>query len=168
MLEYGAIAVVHDRAARPAEAEPVDLVPAASLGDLKDREIKLLTRDKVESGGRRETLLWLHCDLGADHADLKLRVGVLQRFGDSDIGGEGRGRGVQHREFVFARERQHVVELEARRWRVDQLAAWNEGSRLGQPGRIPERADLAPCLVTRAGAAIEAVERRRVEEQGLH
>ncbi len=40
--------------------------------------------------------------------------------------------------------------------------------RLGEPGRIPERADLAPRLIARAGAAVEAVEGRRMQKQGLH
>ena len=51
---------------------------------------------------------------------------------------------------------------------IDEFAAGNEGRRLGQPGRVPERADLAPRLVARTRPAIEPVERRRVQEQGFH
>ena len=65
-------------------------------------------------GARRgEARLRLDRDLGADEADLEPRVDVLQRLGDLDVGGEGRGRGVQHRQLVIAGERQHVVERAA-------------------------------------------------------
>src|SRR6266850_1060532 len=75
---------------------------------------------------------------------------------------------MKHRQLVIPRERQHLIELEPRRRRVDQLAVRNERRRLGQPGRIPEGADLALRLIARAGASVEAVERGRVQEQGLH
>ncbi|CAM2845564.1 hypothetical protein BUGL105410_06085 [Burkholderia gladioli] len=51
--------------------------------------------------------------------------------------------------------------------RVEHAAAGHQGGGLGQPGGIPERADLALGLVARAGAAIEAVIGRRLQEQRL-
>src|SRR5476651_2832995 len=47
-------------------------------------------------------------------------------------------------------------------------AARHERRGLGEPGRIPERTDLALRLVARARAAIEAVERRGLQEQRFH
>ena len=151
-----------------AEAQTVDRIEGAALRHFLDREIELLAGDEVDGRRGLEAVFGLDRDLGADKADLQLRVGILQRLGDPDVGGEGRRRGVQHRQFVVAGERQNVVELEPRRRRVDQLAVGEEGRRLGEPSRVPERADLALGLIARTGAAVEAVEGRRVQEQGLH
>ena len=48
------------------------------------------------------------------------------------------------------------------------FAVGHQRGGLRQPGRIPEAGDLAPRLVARAGAAVEAVEAGRGEEQRLH
>ena len=53
--------------------------------------------------------------------------------------------------------------------RVDQHAVRHQRGRLREPGRVPERADLAARLVARARAAVEALVRGRVqEERALH
>ena len=52
--------------------------------------------------------------------------------------------------------------------RVDQLAARHDGGDLGQPGRVPERPDLAFRLIARARPAVEPLVRRRVQAQGAH
>ena len=168
VFEDRAIAVVADRAAGGAVAEAVDRVERAPVGDLLDREVEFFAGDKIESGRRLEAVLGLDRDLGADHADLEPRVGVLERLGDLDVGGEGRGRGVQDAELVIGGERRNVAEPEPRRRRVDEPAFGHQGRRLGEPSRIPERADLAARLIARAGAAIKAVEGRRMQKQGLH
>ena len=98
-------------------------------------------------------------DLGADQPDFQSAVGFLERLDGRDIGGKRRRRGVQHHEIVVPRARRHFGELGAVRRRVDKLAAFDQGGRLGEPGRIPERADFAARLIARAGAAVEAVER---------
>jgi hypothetical protein len=41
-------------------------------------------------------------------------------------------------------------------------------SDLGEPSRIPERADLAPRLVARTGTTIETVIGRSLQEEGSH
>ena len=72
---------------------------------------------------------------------------------------------MHHAELVGPGERAHIVEREAVGRRVDQAGARHERGRLGEPGRIPERSDLAPSLVPRAGAPVEAVEGGRVQEE---
>ena len=59
------------------------------------------------------------------------------------------------------------VPLAVRR-RVDELAAFDERGGLREPGRIPERPDLAARLIARAGAAVEAFERWRLQKEGTH
>src|SRR5690348_3844832 len=51
---------------------------------------------------------------------------------------------------------------------VDQLAVLHQGRGLGEPGRVPERADLPLRLIARAGAAVEAVEGGSLQEEGTH
>ena len=51
------------------------------------------------------------------------------------------------------------------RRRIDQLGVLDQRRRLGEPGRKPERFDLALRLIARAGAAVEAVEGRRLKKQ---
>ena len=105
--------------------------------------------------------------MGADEADPQPRILPLERLGDADVVGERRRARVEHGQLVVARERRHVVEREARGGRVDEAAAGHERRGLREPGRIPERADLAAGLIARAGAAVEALERWWMQEERL-
>jgi hypothetical protein len=168
VLQHRPRRIMDDDAVLVAIAEPVDIGESAALGDFLDREVEFLAGDEIDGARRGQAGLRLDRDLGADEADLEPRVGVLERLGDLDIGREGGGRGVHDREIVIARQRQHVLEPLPRRRRIDQPAAGHQRRRLSQPGRVPEGADLPARLIARARPAIEAVERRRVQEQGLH
>ncbi len=75
---------------------------------------------------------------------------------------------MHHDQVEVARARREVGELQAVRRRVDELAARDQCRRLGEPGRIPEGSDLAPRLVARSRAAVEAIERWRLQEKGTH
>src|SRR6266852_2861475 len=168
ILEHRPGPVVGDRPTAIAIAQPVDIGESAALGDLLDREVEFLAGDEINRARRGQAGFRLDRDLGADEADREPRVGILQGLGNLDIAGEGRGRGMQHRELVIAGERQHIGEAQPRRRGVDQLAAGDQRRRLGEPGRVPERADLPLCLIARPRPAVEPVERWRVEKQGLH
>ncbi len=74
---------------------------------------------------------------------------------------------MQHRKLVARRLAHHVGKGNAMRDRIDQLAVGHHGG-LGEPSRILERADFAAGLVTRTGAAVEAVKRRSPQEQRAH
>ncbi len=50
---------------------------------------------------------------------------------------------------------------------IHQLRARDKGSGLGEPGGVPKAGDFAPGLITGAGAAVEAVEGGRTEEQSF-
>src|SRR6266436_2962754 len=50
-------------------------------------------------------------------------------------------------------------------WSIDEARAGDHGGGLREPRRVPERADLAPRLVARAGAAVEALIGGRVQEE---
>ena len=75
---------------------------------------------------------------------------------------------MQDRQIEVARHGRDIGELEAVRRRVDEPAALDQRRRLRKPGRIPERANLAPRLIARPGAAVEPVERGRLQEKRTH
>ena len=77
-------------------------------------------------------------------------------------------RGMQDKQLVLARVRRDVGEAQTVRRRVDQLRVLDQGRGLREPGREPERANLAPHLVAGAGAAIEAVIRGSLQEERPH
>ena len=52
----------------------------AALGDLLAGEVEFVAGDEVDRRSRAAGCLRLDRDLGADEADLQLRVGVLQRL----------------------------------------------------------------------------------------
>ena len=157
-----------DDPVRVAPRQAGDAAEVASLGDFLDREIEFFARDEVDGRRSLEALLGLDRDLGPDHADLQARLDRLERLGCSDVDGERRGRGVQHHEIAVHGLGRDVVEFEAVGRRVDELGAFNERGGLGEPGRVPERLDLATHLIARAGAPVEAVEGWRLQEQRPH
>ena len=143
-------------------AEPVDVGEFPPLGDLATGEIELFAGDEIDRARPGEAGFRFDRDLGPDQSDREPWVGVLQRLGDFHIGGEGRGRGMQHDQLVITGERQHVVKPQPRRRGVDQPAARHQRGGLREPCRVPEGSYLPPRLIARARPAIETVERRRV------
>jgi hypothetical protein len=47
---------------------------------------------------------------------------------------------------------------------VHQLAAWNHGCRLGEPGGKPVGSDFAFGLITGPGSSVKSIEGRRAKE----
>jgi hypothetical protein len=75
---------------------------------------------------------------------------------------------MQHHEVAVHGLGRDVLEFEPVGRRVDKLRAVNERGGLGEPGRVPERLNLAAHLITRAGAPVEAVEGWRLQKQRPH
>jgi hypothetical protein len=73
---------------------------------------------------------------------------------------------VHHQKFILGGKGQYLFETQACRRGIYEFAGGNKRSRLGQPCGIPERPHLAPRLVARAGAAVEAVIGGWVQEEG--
>src|SRR3984893_809779 len=74
---------------------------------------------------------------------------------------------MQHGQFVIARQRSDLLDGEPIRWSINQPAPRHHCRRLREPGGIPKRANLAPRLVARAGAAIKAFVARRIEKESM-
>ena len=103
--------------------------------------------------------------MGTDHPHENSRILALQALRDPDVTTEGGRARVHHHLVVLAGERDHPLDGETVGRRVDQAATGHERGGLGEPGRVPERADLSTRLVPGSCAAIEAFERGRMEEQ---
>ena len=163
VLDDGPLGVVHHRAVHPV-ADTVDLGQRAALGDLLDGEIELAARDEIDGlrGGERGA--GRDRDMRPHHADEELRIGRLEGLDHLHVGGEGGCRGMEHQELDLGRERQHVLEREPPCRRIDEPASGYQGRRLGEPGRVPEGADLALGLVARARTAVEALVGGRIEK----
>ena len=61
-----------------------------------------------------------------------------------------------------------LFDIDVMRRAIHQFRVRHQRGWLGQPGRIPKAGDFAPRLVARTGAAIEAVEGGRTEEERFH
>ena len=166
---------VHVLDGRPGRREP-DPVPVAvgdalhvgeppPLRDLGARVVELPHTHPVHGARGAERRRREHGHMGAYHAHQDPGVLVLQALRNPDVTPErGRAR-VHHHVVVLAGERRHLVHRQAVGRRVHQAATGHERGGLGEPGRVPERADLPTCLIAGARAAVEALERRRMEEQ---
>ena len=74
---------------------------------------------------------------------------------------------MQHRQFVIARERSHLLDGEPVGRCIYQSAPRHHRRRLSKPGGIPKRTNLAPRLIARASAAIKAFVARGIEKQSV-
>ncbi len=168
VLENRPLGIVHDDAVGVAVGEAGDLAEVSSLGDLLDGVVELVPRHEVDRWRGFETLLGLDCHLGADEADLEIRIERLHRLCRLHIAQEGWRGGVQHEELVLPCIGGDIGEAQPMRRSVDQFRVRNEGGRLREPGRVPERAHLAPHLIACAGAAVETVIGRSLQEERSH
>src|ERR1700736_1992309 len=75
---------------------------------------------------------------------------------------------MQHHEIVVPGFFDRPFEVVAMGRSVEQARSWNHPGRIGEPGRIPERPDLAGGLVARARTSIEVVIGGRIEKKRLH
>src|SRR5438046_2711854 len=75
---------------------------------------------------------------------------------------------MDHDQVVIFRLRDRAGEVVIMGRRIEQARAWNHAGGIRQPGRIPERPDLAGGLVSGTGAAVEIVVGGRIEEESLH
>ncbi len=100
----------------------------------------------------------------AHEAEQQFRIALLERFRYLHVGVERWRARMQHGKLIVVRERQDFCERQSPRRCVDQAAVRDQRGRLRQPGRIPERSDLALGLVAGSGATVETLERRRIQK----
>ncbi len=165
VLEDGPFGVAHHAPVRTV-GEPGDMVEGPSLRHFLDGEIEFAARREVDGAAHPESRFGPHGDRGAHHADKEPRILGLQGLRHLEVARErGRAR-VHDAEVVVSRARANVIKGEPIGGRIDEPGARNERGGLSQPRRIPEGADLAPGLIARAGAPVEAIGGRWVQEQG--
>src|SRR5579862_3629607 len=168
VVQDRAILVVHDDALIVAERQPLDRGLVVAVGDLLDGEVELVARDEIDRGAVLQRAFRVDRDLGADQAGLEVRIRLFQRLDHLHVRFERRHGGVRDDEVEILRLRHDLTQRCLVRRRVDQLGVLDQGGGLRQPGRIPEALDLALGLVARARAAVEAVERRCLQEKRAH
>src|SRR5215510_13669038 len=142
------VASVNDLAAWHAVAEPVDLLERMPLAHFLAREVEFEAGDEVDCLRGLQRLLWQDGDVWADEAHHQLRVDIFHRLGGFDVGAEGGGARMDEAQLELLRLLQHCVERHVRRRRIDELTIRHQGGRLGEPGRVPERANFATSLVS--------------------
>ena len=106
-------------------------------------------------------------DVRPHESDAEVRVGRLESLRYPGVALQGRGAGVDDTEVVAGGSGHHIVNAQAGRGGIDELAARDQGRRLSQPGGIPEGSDFAACLVARARPPVETLEGRRVQQESL-
>ena len=168
VLEKGARRIMNNHASAVAVRQAADRGQLSAFRGLLDREVEFRGGDKIDRWGGRQALLRFDGDGRSDHADPEPRIGFLHRRRHGRVARERRRRRVQHREIEVMRLLEDVRCAEAVRRRVDQFAVRNERRRLREPGRIPERPDFAPRLISGARSAVEAVVGRSLKEKGSH
>src|SRR5437867_11762739 len=97
----------------------------------------------------------------ADKADASGRLLGLDRFSDFGVVAEGRRGGMDDYQVEVLRCLEALLNADAVRWAVHELAIGDQRRGLREPGRIPKRSHFALGLITRSGAAIEAIVGRR-------
>ena len=150
----------------PGQAENV--FPVLAVGDVLDGEIEFVAGDEIDAGRVFQAAVGVDRHLGADQADLELRIGGFQRLDAFHVGGEGRDGGVDDDEIEILGLRHDLGEAGLVRRGVDQLGILDQSGGLGQPGRIPEGGDFTPRLIARAGAAVKSVKGRRLQKESAH
>ena len=91
----------------------------------------------------------------------------FQELGEPRVGRKRRRAGVHDDEVVAARDRAALIDSQLVSRRIEQARVRHQRGRLRQPGREPERFDLALGLVARTRAPVETIERRRLQKQCL-
>ena len=137
-----------------------------ALRDLRAGVVELPDSHPVHRPGPPERRLGQHGHMSPDHAHEEPGVLALEALGHANVATEGRRARVHDDMVVVSGERSHLLEGQAVGRGVDQPASGHERGGLGQPGGIPEGADLPASLVPGPCPAVEAVERRRMEKQG--
>src|SRR5207247_2020387 len=94
----------------------------------------------------------------ADKTDLCAGFLSLDRFGDFAIILQRWGGGVDDDVIVLFCDAECLCHPDIVRWAIKQTRTGHQRGWLGQPRWIPIARNLAPRLITRAGAAVKSVE----------
>ena len=133
------------------------LAPVPALRHFDHRVVELASPGDVNCGRDLERFLGLRCGMTADEGNDAVGIGGLDRFGRARVHPQRRSRSVEHHEVVILRFRDRAFEVVTMRWSVEQARSRNHSGRVGQPGGIPERPDLARRLVARSRTTVKVV-----------
>jgi len=150
-----------------AEREAIDFGEWTIEGEIEASEVELFASDEIDGLADGEGFVGEDGGVSADEADGEVRILIFESFGEGAVALEGGGAGMNDDEFVVAGDAENITAGEVIWGGVEQAGAFDERGWLGEPSGIPERADLAFCLVAGACAAIEAFPGRWVDEESF-
>ena len=165
--ELRAVGVVMNRAVL-AIRDSAYLAPIPALRHFDHRVVELAPPGDVDRGRDLERLLGLRGGMAADEGNDAIGIGGLDRLGRARVHPQRRSRGVEHHEVVVLGFVDRALEVVTVRRSVEQARSRNHPGRVGQPGRIPERPDLARGLVARPRTTVKVLIGRRIQEKRLH
>src|SRR5258708_19440269 len=157
-----------DRTVGHRVGEAVDLREGFPLGNLQAGEIEFLTADEIDRIARRQRIVRIDRDFRAHHADQERRFVFLQLLGEQCIAWKRGGARMDDHQLVSLGNLERVLDGQTVGRRIEHPAVRHQRSGLGEPGRIPERADFALRLVARTCTTVEAIERWGLQEQRFH
>jgi hypothetical protein len=132
----------------PPVTDAADLIQVHALRDFDHRVIEFLARRDIDRFGKLERLFGSCRRVAADEGDRAIAIGRFDRFGRPHVHRERRSRGVQHHQIVIPSFSHRHFRGVVVRWSVEQARSGNQSRRIGEPGWIPKRPDLAGCLIT--------------------
>jgi hypothetical protein len=145
---------VRDTSVLP-ETDAIDLIEPVPTCNLPDGIVKLISCHEVDRRGGLKGLLRQDRSVRPYKADERAWALLLEPLRHLHIVAEGGGAGMDDDQVIIPALSDHVLDAKPIRWRIDQLAPFHHGRRLRQPGRIPERSDLTPSLVSGPGPTIK-------------
>ena len=164
ILDGRTVGIVHHvsiLAVRNAE----DVFDRLALRVFHDGVVEFLAAGYVNDLCFHQRLLGQHANVGSDESDLDVRIAVFDGLSYADVARESRSACEQHEQFVVLAGSDRFFRCDVVRRGVQQPRAFQHPCGIGEPDRIPVRFNLARGGPARAGAPIEILKRRRIQEQ---
>ena len=140
-----------------------DLRERLALRVFHDGMIEFAAHHEIEVGAGKQAFGRLDLHVRADKGDLDVGLLLFHRASHAQIAVESHGGREQHDELVILGGSNDLSRSDVVRRAIEQAAARQHASGIGEPNRIPVGLDLARGGPARAGASIEFLETRRVQ-----
>src|SRR6185437_10491725 len=167
IFDLRAVGVVLDGAGRVFVADAEDFVQRLAVGELDDGEVELAAAYEVDDFTLVESAIGVGGDWRPDEADLDGGVRGLDGASKTVVAGPADGGGEEHQELVALGDLDGLVGGDVVGRGVEQPRTLQHAGGIGEPDGVPVGLDLAGRGPAGAGAAVEVLERGRIQEQGF-
>ena len=139
-----------------------------ALGVIHYLMVEFTADNKVDRRILAQGLFRLHRHRRTHEANLYLRVGFLHHLGHLHVNVKtGRGS-EEHQKLIIGRHGDGLFDGNLVGRGIEHFAVGQHAGRVTEPNRIPIAFNFARGRPAAAGAAVESLERRRVEEECTH